>query len=165
MTWYALYTKPRHEKKVNISLVEKDYETFLPLITRIRQWKDRKKKVEIPMFSSYLFINFDYKNRFNVLETDGVVKIVNFHGVPASVPDWQIDSLRKMLEFPARICLEKYIKPGEIVEIVDGVMKGMRGMVIKRKNEERLFLSIEGIMQSVSIEIDQALVKKVIEEK
>ena len=163
MTWYAIYTKPRHEKKVNVSLIEKNCETFLPLITRMRQWKDRKKRIEIPLFSSYLFANFDYKNRFHILETEGIVKIVNFHGIPACVPDWQIESLKKMLEYPEKICLERYIKPGEIVEIVDGLMKGLRGMVIKRKNQERLFLSIEGIMQSVSIEIDQSLVKRVLE--
>jgi transcription antitermination factor NusG len=163
MAWYALYTKPRHEKKVNSSLMDKHYETFLPLISRVRQWKDRKKKVEMPLFSSYLFANFDYKNRFNILETEGIVKIVNFHGIPALVPEWQIDSLRKMLAFPEKLSLERYIKPGEIVEIVDGLMKGMKGMVVKRKNEERLVLSIEGIMQSVSIEIDQVLVKRVLE--
>ena len=162
MPWYAIYTKPRHEKKVNSLLTDKGYETFLPVISKLRLWKDRKKRVDMPLFSSYIFANFDYRFRFNLLETEGIVKIVNFRGIPAEVPEWQINSLRKMLEFPDKVRLEKYVRVGEVVEIVEGVMKGLKGMVLKRKNEERLILSIEGIMQSVSIEIDQTFVKKVI---
>jgi transcription elongation factor/antiterminator RfaH len=161
MSWYAIYTRPRHEKKVNVQLTDKDVETFLPLITRKRQWKDRKKNVEMPLFSSYLFVNFEYKYRFDILETDGVVKIVNFNGVPAVVPDWQIDSLRQMLTFPKTIELENYIRPGEIVEVTEGPMRGMRGTVVNRKNSNRLVLTIDGIMQSVSVEVDEYVLKKV----
>ncbi len=159
--WYAIYTRPRHEKKVFESLTEKKIETFLPLITRVRQWKDRKKRVEMPLFSSYLFVHFDYKYRFDVLQTKGVVKIINFNGVPAIVPDWQIESLKKMLEHPEKIRLENYIRPGEIVEVIEGPFKGMRGMIKKLKNETRLVITIEGIMQSVSVDIDRDFVKKV----
>ena len=161
MSWYAIYTKPRHEKKVYAQLTDKDIETFLPLITRKRQWKDRKKNVEMPLFSSYLFVDFEYKYRFDVLETDGVVKIVNFNGVPAVVPDWQIESLKQMLTFPKTLQLESYIKPGEIVEITEGPMQGMSGTVVKRKNSNRLVLTIEGIMQSISVEVDEFVLKKV----
>ncbi len=161
--WYAIYTRPRHEKKVFEQLVEKRIESYLPLITRVRQWKDRKKKVEMPLFNSYLFVRIDYKSRFAVLQTKGVVKIVNFNGVPAVVPDWQIESLRKMLEHPEKIRLENYIRPGEIVEVVEGPFKGMRGTVRKTKGETRLIVTIEGIMQSVSVEIDSDLVKRVTE--
>jgi transcription antitermination factor NusG len=165
LSWYAIYTKPRHEKKVHVLLTEKDIETFLPLITRKRQWKDRKKNVEMPLFSSYLFVNFEYKYRFDVLETDGVVKIINFNGVPAVVPEWQIESLRQMLTFPKTVQLETYIRPGEIVEVTEGPMQGMRGTVVTRKNSNRLVLTIEGIMQSVSVEVDEYILKKVKSEK
>jgi transcription elongation factor/antiterminator RfaH len=161
MSWYAVYTKPRHEKTVNARLEEKKLTTFLPLISRRSQWKDRKKDVEVPLFSSYLFVDFEYKYRFDVLETDGVVKIVNFNGIPAVVPDWQIESLRQMLRFPKTLQLETYIRPGEIVEITDGPMEGMRGTVLTRKNSNRLVLTIEGIMQSVSVEIDELSLKKI----
>jgi transcription elongation factor/antiterminator RfaH len=161
MSWYAIYTKPRHEKKVNAKLTDKDIETFLPLITRKRLWKDRKKNVEMPLFSSYLFVDFEYKYRFDVLETDGVVKIINFNGVPAVVPDWQIESLRQMLTNPKTLQLESYIQPGELVEVTEGPMQGMRGTVVLRKNSNRLVLSIEGIMQSVSVEVDEFVLKKI----
>ena len=161
MSWYAIYTRPRHEKKVHAQLTEKEIETFLPLISRKRQWKDRKKTVEMPLFSSYIFVDFEYKYRFDVLETDGVVKIVNFNGSPAVVPDWQIESLRQMLASPKTIQLENYIRPGELVEVTEGPMQGMRGTVVTRKNSNRLVLSIEGIMQSVSVEVDEFVLKKI----
>jgi len=159
MPWYAIYTKPRHEKKVDSQLLEKRFETYLPLVKRIRQWKDRKKKVDMPLFSSYVFVNFEYKYRFDVLQTDGVVKIVNFNGIPAVVPDWQIASLRKMLEHPETLQMEKYFKTGELVEVTTGPMKGMRGVVMRRKGEHRLVLTIDGIMQSVSVEMEAADLK------
>ncbi len=160
--WYAIYTRPRHEKKVFDALTEKKITAFLPLITRVRQWKDRKKKVDLPLFNSYLFVRIDYKNRFSVLQTKGVVKIVNFNGQPAVVPDWQIESLQRMLEHPEKIQLENYMKLGEIVEIQEGPFKGMKGMIKTIKNQTRLVVSIEGIMQAVSVEIDRDFVKKVL---
>ncbi len=165
MNWYAIYTKPRHEKAAVKLLTEKEFETYLPLIKKVRQWKDRKKKIEMPLFNSYIFVNFDYKNRFNVLETHGVVKIINFGGTPAIIPNWQIESLRQMLDFPDSLQLEQYIKPGEIVEITDGPMSGMRGMVVTKKSSKKLVLSIEGIFQSVSVQVEEIFVKKVLKEK
>lgn len=161
MSWYAIYTKPRHEKTVEASLIDKQIETYLPVIKRVRQWKDRKKKVEMPLFNGYLFVNIDYKNRFDVLETSGVVKIINFSGTPAVVPDWQIESLRQMLNFPETLQIEQYIKPGEIVEIVEGPMRGMSGTVITKRGAHRLVLTIDGIFQTISVQIDESSVKRI----
>ena len=162
MPWYALYTKPRHEKKVNQLLLEKKQEVYLPMIDRVSQWKDRKKTVSEPLFKSYIFGNFKYKYRFDVLQTDGVVKIVNFHGEPAVVPDWQIESLKKMLQYPAAgLRLENYIRTGELAEVIAGPLAGMKGTVLRRKGINRLVLTIDGIMQSVSVEIDEGNLRKV----
>ncbi|HHJ52485.1 MAG TPA: UpxY family transcription antiterminator [Caldithrix abyssi] len=158
--WYAIYTRPRAEKKVFERLTEQKQEVFLPLVTRIRQWKDRKKKVDMPLFPSYLFIHFDYKNRFDILPTDGIVKIVNFKGQPAVIPDWQIEALKKMLEHPETLRLENYIRPGELVEVVEGSFKGVRGTVKQIRGETRLLVSIDGIRQSVSVEIEAGFVKR-----
>ena len=158
--WYALYTRSRNEKKVYDLLLEKNQEVFLPLVTKVRLWKDRKKKVEMALFSSYLFARFDYKNRFDILQTKGVIKIVNFKGIPAIVPDWQINSLKKMLEIPEKIRLENYIKVGAEVEVIEGVFKGMRGSIQTIKGDMRLTVSIAGIMQTISVEIDSAFIKK-----
>jgi transcription antitermination factor NusG len=161
MPWYALYTKPRHEKKVNTLLIEKKIEVYLPVIERLSQWKDRKKKIEEPLFKSYIFTNFLYKNRFDVLQTDGVVKIINFNGEPAVVPDWQIASLKKMLECPETLQLEQYIRPGELAEVLAGPLSGMKGTVVRRKGKSRLVLTIDGIMQSVSVEVEEGNLKKI----
>ena len=115
----------------------------------------------MPLFSSYLFVNFDYKYRFDILQTDGIIKIVHFNGNPAVIPDWQIGSLKKMLDEPKSLQLEQYFNSGELVEVIAGPMRGMRGMVMMRKNSHRLVLSIDGIMQSVSVEIDQGNLKKI----
>jgi len=163
--WYAVYTRPRNEKKVYEKLLEKKVETFLPLIKRTRQWKDRKKKVDMPLFNSYLFVRIDYKDRFSVLQTNGIVKIVNFNGVPAVVPDWQIESLRRMITFPERIRLENYMRPGELVKVINGPFEGMLGTIRHLKGQDRLVISIDGILQSVSVDIDLADVKKVTDTK
>ncbi|MGD9898971.1 MAG: UpxY family transcription antiterminator [Calditrichaceae bacterium] len=165
INWYAIYTRPRHEKKVRDLLEEKNQEVFLPLVTEVHLWKDRKKKVEVPLFKSYLFVRIDYKQRFSVLETNGIVKIVNFRNEPAVVPAWQIDSLKMILEHPETLRLEKYIKPGEIVDVIAGPFKGMKGMVRNLKGETRIVVAIEGLMQSVSVEIDSDMVKKIEENK
>jgi len=115
----------------------------------------------MPLFSSYVFANFLYKQRFDILGTNGIVKIVNFGGEPAVIPDWQIAVLQKMLEFPESLQLENYLKPGELVEVVQGPMRGLKGTIVSLKNADRLVLSIDGIMQSVSVEISQSDLKKV----
>ena len=159
--WYAVYTRPRHEKKVFETLQEMEWEAFLPLVPRVRLWKDRKKKVEMPLFSSYLFARFDYKYRFDLLHISGVVKVVNFKGTPAVVPEWQIDALKKMIANPEKMQLEQYMRAGEQVEVIEGVFKGMRGAVKVVKGMTRLMVTIEGIQQTVSVELDSSFVKKI----
>ena len=115
----------------------------------------------MPLFNSYIFANLEYNQRFEILKTHGIVKIINFSGEPAIVPDWQIDSLKRMLEFPETVRLEKYISPGEVVEIMAGPMRGLKGMVNLKKDSKRLVLSIDGIFQSISVEIEEEFVERV----
>ncbi|MBN2425502.1 MAG: UpxY family transcription antiterminator [Calditrichaceae bacterium] len=159
--WYAVYTKPRHEKKAEELLKNKGIETFLPLVKRVRQWKDRKKKVELPLFNGYLFVHIDYKYRFDILGTHGIVKIINFKGIPAVVPDWQIQSLKQMLEHPELVQLEEYMKLGELVRVSDGPFKDLIGTVKQIRGEDRLIITIEGIMQTVSVEVDRSNLIKI----
>ncbi len=161
INWYAIYTRPRHEKKVYEILIEKEIEAFLPMIKKVSQWKDRKKKIDTPLFNGYMFVHIDYKDRFSVLQTKGVVKIINFSNEPVIVPDWQIDSLKKMLTRPEKVQLENYMKIGDPVVIDFGPFKGMKGIVKVVKGRQRLIISIEGIMQTVSIEIGVDELKKI----
>ncbi|MFQ5584269.1 MAG: UpxY family transcription antiterminator [Calditrichia bacterium] len=161
MAWYALYTRPRHEKKVYDQLVEKGVETFLPTVRTLRQWKDRRKWVEMPLFNSYVFINIELKNRIYALQTHGVVRLVGFGGVPATIPDWQIEQLRRVVQFPETLQLEQYLKKGDFVEITEGPMKGIKGYLREFPGETRVAILIEGIYQSASFVVQKQFVKKI----
>ncbi len=161
-SWYAVYTKARHEKRVHSQLLDKGIESFLPLVKKTRRWKDRKKKVDFPLFTSYVFVRIDYRFRLPVLETYGVVKIVNFRGRPAPIPDHQIEAIKRMLRFPDRIRLEDYIASGDRVVVTAGPLEGITGIIrYVRKDQARLVVSLDSIRQSVSIEIDRDMVRKI----
>ena len=132
--WYALYTRPRHEKKAFEFLVEKNETTFLPLIQSVKNIRNRKLLVELPLFPSYIFCHFDYKDRFNILQTHGIIKIVSFKGVPAVVPDWQIDSLKKILENPKSLRMEETFqymqKTGVDALPIVGMISFLLGLIV-----------------------------------
>lgn len=161
MPWYAIYTKPRHEKKVYQQLIEKDISVFLPTTKSLRQWKDRRKWVEMPLFTSYVFINILLKNKLEALETHGVVKMVSFGGVPASIPDWQIEQLKKVISQPESLRLEQYLKEGDTVEVIEGPLKGVKGYLREIRGETRVAILIDGIYQSASFEMQKHFVKKI----
>ncbi|HET8753747.1 MAG TPA: UpxY family transcription antiterminator, partial [Salinimicrobium sp.] len=97
MAWYVLYTKPRHEKKVAVALEKMDVEVFCPMITEVRQWSDRKKKLQVPLFKSYVFVNIEEKERHEILTVSGVVRYLFWLGKPAIVRDVEIQTLRSWL--------------------------------------------------------------------
>lgn len=159
--WYALYTRPRHEKKAFDVLIEKGATAYLPLLLTVREYKNRKKKVELPLFPSYMFCEFEYKDRFAILETHGIIKIVGFNGIPAIVPDWQICALRAILLKPESLKLENYFKQGDLVEVMSGPFKALQGTVVTKKGESRLVITIDGIMQTLSVDVDIDNIKAV----
>ena len=165
MAWYALYTRPRHEKKVLDALTQKGITAFLPLVKRLRQWKDRRKWVEMPLFNSYVFVNIELRDRFAALQTRGVVRMVSFGGVPARIPDWQIEQLRLVIEYPETLQPEQYLKEGDWVEVVEGPFRGIRGYLREIRGETRVAILIDGIYQSASFVVDRRFVKKIPEPK
>lgn len=161
MPWYAIYTKPRHEKKVYQQLVDKDIVAFLPMTKSLRQWKDRRKWVEMPLFTGYVFIDILLKNKIEALQTHGVVKMVSFGGVPASIPDWQIEQLKKVISQPESLRLEQYLKKGDTVEVIAGPLKGVKGYLREVRGETRVAILIDGIYQSASFEVQKNFVKRI----
>ena len=161
MGWYAIYTRPRHEKIVAEALEEKGVEAFLPLRRERRQWKDRKKWVHEPLFRSYVFVNIELKNKIYTLQTRGVVKLVGFGGEPAQIPDWQIDQLRKVLDKGTVLETEDFFTEGDYVEITAGALEGVRGYLREKRGESRLALKLDGIYQMASFVVDRDAVKKV----
>ena len=157
--WYALKTRSRHEKTVNDKLQLKGIESFLPLCTTYKNWSDRKKKVSSPLFSCYLFVKIALKDRFSVLQTDGAVNLISFNGIPAPIPDHQIDTVRQILEENISIQRADYFTKGQKVEVTHGLFKGIQGIVQETKDKSRLIISIDVIQQAISMDIDASKLK------
>ncbi|HPN38431.1 MAG TPA: UpxY family transcription antiterminator [Melioribacteraceae bacterium] len=152
--WYALYTKPRQEFKAEQQLKEMEITTYLPLITKVKQWSDRKKKVIEPLFKSYIFINANNSERYISVQAKSIVKIVNFKGVPATIPNWQIENLQKMLVTNPDAFVSDLIKIGTHVKIVEGPFAGVEGIVAKYSNDERVLgINIETLQRSVIVHL------------
>lgn len=159
--WYAVYVKSRHEKQTAVELKKQGFHVFLPLVKTIRQWSDRKKKLEIPLFNSYLFVKIDIKNQFHVLAADGAVKFIQFENKPVPIPEWQINNLKVLLNTNEKfeITLENF-EPGEEVTVNRGSLKGLRGTLIRYKGTNRVLISIDSINQSLIVDIHPALLEK-----
>lgn len=154
--WYALWTRSRHEKRVRDQLAQKAIDVFLPTISRWSRWKDRKKQVEWPLFPGYCFARFGPEARHAVLSCDGVVHVVAVAGVPAAIPDEEIDSLRRLVESDLAYDPCPLVKIGEAVKVVSGPLKGVTGRLQKKGARARLQLSVDLVGQAVSVEIDAA---------
>ncbi len=142
-SWYVLYTKPRNEKKATERLQTAGYEMYCPLIKTVKQWSDRKKKVSVPMFPSYIFVRIEEAARKEVLRDPGVLNYVFWIGKPAVIRDDEIEAIRKIENKGVDIKVEGG-KPekGQFVEIPEGPFKGMIGRVDK-VDRTRVLLYIE----------------------
>lgn len=150
--WYALYTKPKQEYKAEEQLKELNITSYLPLITKVKQWSDRKKKVTEPLFKSYIFIYANHQERYLAVQAKSIVKVVNFNGVPATIPNWQIENLQKMLAFNPDAFVSDLIKVGTHVKIVEGPFAGVEGIVAVHPNNERILgINIETLQRSVIV--------------
>ena len=153
--WYAIYVKSRHEKSIHSELQQKGIEASLPLISVTRQWSDRKKKIEAPLFRSYVFVNIDIsKDKLNVLQTDGVVKFVTFCNKTVSIPEEQMYWLDQILMSELQLEREQEIPIGAEVDVMFGPLKGLRGRVKRKNTITKLVVWFDSIMQGVSVEID-----------
>jgi len=156
--WYALRTRSRHEKLVRDQLDGQGIEPLLPTIRRLSQWKDRKKEVEVPLFSGYCFAHFSWQDRTPVLMVPGVVEIVGSRNGPEPVPDEEIDALRKLMA--GTLCYDPhpYLREGMAVEVIRGPLEGVRGILLRKDKRHRLVISVHLIQQAASVEIDATAV-------
>ena len=157
--WFALYTRSRHEKIVQQELTKKGVETFLPLRKITRQWSDRKKIIEEPLFKGYLFVHAPFSERLTVLNTVGVVNFVRQGSEPAEVAEKELLTIRRFLEENIEVDPFPYLKQGERVYVRSGPFRGAEGFVVRKDSHCRLIISLDSLMQSVSIQIDQACVE------
>jgi transcription antitermination factor NusG len=153
--WYAIRTRSRHEKRVRDQLAgHPDIEVFLPLYERRSRWKDRIKKIAIPLFAGYCFARFRRPDRTRILKTVGVVGLVGAGGDPEPIPDYEIEAIRTLVG--TRLSYEPFpfLVEGMPVEVIRGPLMGVRGRLLRRGRELRVVLSATLIRQSVSVEID-----------
>jgi transcription antitermination factor NusG len=154
--WYALYTCPRHEKYVAEQIGLRSFPCFLPLYRSLRRWKDRRKELELALFPGYVFVQMALENKLQVLELPGVVRLVSFNGQPAVVPADEIEVLRDRLSDARSIEPHPYLRAGRRVRVRCGAMAGLEGIIVRRKDRCRLVFSIDLIMRSVAVEVDEA---------
>ena len=158
--WFALYTKPRSEFKAEQQLTEAGVDNYLPTITRLKQWSDRKKKVTEPLLRSYIFIYANESERIISLEQQAIVRCLFDQGRPARIPEWQIDSLKKMLETKADVIVRHGIVPGSKVIIKSGPFEGITGTVLESKAGKSISVTIELLNRSVIAKIpDESLLE------
>ena len=154
--WYALYTRSRHEKQVAAQLQGRDIEIFLPLYTSVRHWKDRRVSLELPLFPGYIFVHASFQHRVDVLSVPGAVRFVAFNGRPAALPESDLRRLRAGLDQGVRAQPHPYLKVGRRVRVRNGPLAGTEGILLRKKNQFRLIVSIDLIQRSVAVEIDAA---------
>jgi transcription antitermination factor NusG len=158
--WFAIWTRSRHEQVVREQLEQKRIDAFLPTITRWSRWKDRKKKIDWPLFPGYCFARFDPDNALPVLKCSGVVNIVGFEGKPAPIPEIELESIRVLVGSDLQYDPCPLIHEGMMVEVVHGPLRGVVGRLMRKEpSRARLMLSVDLIGQAVSVEVDAADVK------
>ena len=142
-------------------MVSKNIEAYLPLLKERRKWSDRKKWVEFPLFSSYLFARIDIKNSIFVLQTQGVNTIIKFGEKIAVVQDDVIKAMRLAIEGGYQLEPTEYFVEGNLVEVIAGPMKGVSGIVARLKGQSRLIIKIDAIQQALSIQIESKFIKNI----
>jgi len=154
--WYALYTCPRHEKRVLQQIERRQISCFLPLYLSVRRWKDRRKELALALFPGYVFVQISLSNKLKVLDLPGVVQFVSFGGQPVALPEYQIETLRNRLSGTGKIVPHPYLKAGRKVRVRSGPFEGLEGVILRRKDRCRLIFSIDLIQRSLAIEMDEA---------
>lgn len=158
--WYALYTRSRHEKFVNLELQRKGIETFLPVRRIKRHWSDRVKEIEEPIFSGYLFVRIPLRNRFEILQTRGSVRFVSFNSLPVAIPERELIAVQRFVEEKISMDPFPYLEKGNRVYVRSGPLKGVEGFIVRKDKHTRLVISLDLLFQSISVEIDESLVEK-----
>jgi transcriptional antiterminator RfaH len=162
VNWFAVYTTSRAEKQAYKGLIEAGIDAYLPLQRTLRQWSDRKKWVEEPLFRSYIFVNIPQSKYFEVLNTTGIVRYVTFEGKAVSIPPKQIDAIRYFLEETDHLAAldlltevrgKSALPPGSPVEIIRGPLRGLKGQLVDHQGRKRVRIEIEALGQFLNLSI------------
>jgi transcription antitermination factor NusG len=152
--WYALRTKSRHEKLVRDQLEKQGIEPLLPTVKRLSQWKDRKKEIEVPLFSGYCFVRLSQQNKLPVQKVAGVVEVVGSGHRPEPIPDAEIEALKTLMASVLPYDPHPYLHEGMMVEVVRGPLQGVHGILLRKEKRHRLVIGVRLIQQAAAVEID-----------
>ncbi|MCC6721057.1 MAG: UpxY family transcription antiterminator [Bacteroidia bacterium] len=161
--WYVLQTRPRVEKQVGGRLTEKHFENFVPLQRQLRQWHDRKKWVEMPLFSSYIFVRTEDKFRSKVFEVGGLLKYVSIGGQICVLTEQEIERVKRLCSYSGQVNIEQgLLKAGDEIEIIDGHFAGLHGQLTTTPTNHKIKISIASLNCFATVELDKNNVKKII---
>lgn len=163
--WHALYVKSRTEKKVAARLEEIGIEVYLPLVMTIRQWSDRRKRIEEPLFKSYVFVHSYDKSHYNILNIEGVMYFVSFEHKAVIVPDNQILAIKDFIQNyddNKKALEESDLQEGQMVRLISGPMTGLEGKLVSVKDSKRLVVYIEAVGQYLSVHVPRAKVEPIL---
>jgi transcription antitermination factor NusG len=159
--WYAAYTCAQHEKRVAEQFTQRALENFLPQYGSVRRWKDRRVKLELPLFPGYVFVRLALRERLRVLETPSVVRLVGFNGRPAALPDKEIEALRACVAAQLHAEPHSYLTVGRRVRIKSGPLAELEGVLVRRKNGLRVVVSLDLIARSAAVEVDAEDIERI----
>jgi transcription antitermination factor NusG len=159
MHWHAIVVKPQYEKAVAKAFNAKALESYLPTYTERHRWSDRVRKVEVPLFSRYVFCRSTLEDRFAVLSTPGVVSVVSFAGKPAEISETEISSIKAMIGSGLPVAPCECITVGERVRITEGCLAGVEGILVRQKSPFRVVVNVGLLQRAVIVEIDRDLLK------
>lgn len=155
-SWYGLQTRPRHERIVAHRLEERGVTAFLPLISEEHRWSDRKKTVQVPLFSCYVFAKFapNRSERLRVLRVEGVFGLVGDRGEGTPIPDEQIAAVQSLVETQLPWSTHPFLKIGQRVRIRSGVLDGLEGILVSRNGDRSLVISVDAIQRSLAVRVE-----------
>lgn len=164
--WYVLYVKARHERKIESLLNENQIETFLPLVKTVREWSDRKKEIEMPLFPSYIFVKINLKkDTHKVLSVKSYCFLIRFGKEFAKVQEYEINSIKLLINMNVPIKVENYaplLKVGEYRRIDKGALKGLNCEIIKADNENKVVVRIDSIKQNIVATVPSSCISEVV---
>jgi len=155
--WFALVVKCRREKLVTDGLLGRNIETFLPVTRQRRQWSDRVKVMDVPLFPGYVFCKCDYDNRLAVLGTPGVASFVSFGNGPAMVPAEDIKGVRTIVDSGLPVSAGPCLHVGQPVRIAEGPLAGLEGILSREKDALRVVVNVEILQRSVAVDVERSM--------
>lgn len=154
--WYAAYTCANHERRVAEQFATREVEHFFPVYEAVHKWRDRRVRLQLPLFPGYIFVRLALRDRLRALQVASVVKLVGFGNEPTALDEKEIEALRHGLQRSSCAQPHPYLVIGKRVRIGRGPLTGLEGILVRRKGKCRLVISIELIARSIAVDVDAA---------